>query len=119
MQRQRLGKWGESQAVEYLESHGLRIICRNYRCPRGEIDIIAQDGDCLVFCEVKTRSSHKYGLPQEAVAWTKQQKISKVASWYLGDQEITVDIRFDVLAITKSAAGKPEIEWLPAAFSFD
>jgi len=119
MQRQTLGKWGESQAADYLQTHGLRIICRNYRCPLGEIDIIAQDGDCLVFCEVKTRSSNKYGLPQEAVVWTKQQKIAKVASWYLGSQEVTMDIRFDVVAIIKSATGKPEIEWLPAAFSFE
>ncbi|HDJ28058.1 MAG TPA: YraN family protein, partial [Proteobacteria bacterium] len=56
---------------------------------------------------------------QEAVAWQKQQKIAKVASWYLGNQEVTMDIRFDVVAITKSATGKPEIEWLPAAFSLD
>ena len=119
MKRQSLGKWGESQAADYLQAHGLRIICRNYRCPLGEIDIIAQDGDCLVFCEVKTRSSDTYGLPQEAVAWTKQQKIAKVASWYLGNQEITRDIRFDVLAITTSIGGRPEIEWLPAAFSLD
>ncbi|MEA2108862.1 MAG: YraN family protein [Pseudomonadota bacterium] len=119
MQRQTLGKWGESQAADYLQSHGLRIICRNYRCPLGEIDIIARDSDCLVFCEVKTRSSKEYGLPQEAVAWTKQHKIAKVASWYLGNQEVTMDIRFDVVAITKSPTGKPEIEWLPAAFSLD
>ncbi len=117
MKRQTLGKWGEEQAAAYLQGQGLRLVERNYRCPLGEIDIIARDGDCLVFCEVKTRSSSRYGLPQEAVAWSKQQKIIKVASWYLGDRE--ADVRFDVIAITRSAAGKAEIEWLPAAFSLD
>jgi len=119
MQRQALGKWGEEQAAVYLQRQGLQIVERNYRCPLGEIDIIARDGDCLVFCEVKTRSSSRYGLPQEAVAWSKQQKIIKVASWYLGDREPATDIRFDVIAITRSAAGKAEIGWLPAAFSLD
>ena len=119
MQRQTLGKWGESQAADYLQARGLRIICRNFRCPLGEIDIIAQDDDCLVFCEVKTRSSSQYGFPQEAVSRAKQQKIAQVALWYLSNQAITVDVRFDVVAITRSSSAKPEIEWLPAAFYLD
>ncbi|MBN2331845.1 MAG: YraN family protein [Deltaproteobacteria bacterium] len=113
---QRLGQWGEGLAAVYLEERGLRIVERNFRCPLGEIDLIAQDGDCLVFCEVKTRRSTAFGQPQEAVALAKQRKIIRSATWYIAARQWSTDVRFDVVAISKPTAGEPVIEWLPAAF---
>ncbi len=115
--RQVLGRWGESLAAAYLESQGLEIIRRNYRCPPGEIDLVAVEGNVLVFCEVKTRRSAAFGLPQEAVGRAKQQKIIKVASWYLQENCWTGDVRFDVVAVIGSSAARAEIVWLPAAFT--
>lgn len=63
------GKTGEDMATEYLLKKGYMIICRNFRCFQGEIDIVARDNDYLVFIEVKTRTSTKYGEAREAVRW--------------------------------------------------
>src|SRR5437870_2723550 len=65
--RMRIGAHGEAAVCEHLEAIGYRILARNYRCHYGEIDIVAADGDVLVFIEVKTRSPSKYGLPRDAV----------------------------------------------------
>ncbi|MBW1645667.1 MAG: YraN family protein [Deltaproteobacteria bacterium] len=115
--RQVLGRWGEEQAAAYLEARGLRLLRRNYRCPRGEIDLVAVDGKVLVFCEVKTRRSAAYGLPQEAVGRAKQQQIIRVASWYLQEHGWQGEVRFDVVAVTGTGRGQAEITWLPAAFT--
>ncbi|HKM40245.1 MAG TPA: YraN family protein, partial [bacterium] len=83
MYNKTVGKQGEEFAQRYLARLGYRIIERNFSCPIGEIDLIAQDGNTLVFIEVKTRSSLRFGLPEEAVTRTKQQKLRNVASYYL------------------------------------
>ena len=80
MNNKAVGGLGEDFAVYYLESCGYRIIERNFRCRLGEIDLIAQDGKTLVFVEVKTRRSRRYGSPQEAVTTAKQAKLRTVAS---------------------------------------
>ena len=115
--RQKLGCWGEGQAAAYLEEQGLQVVARNYRCPRGEIDLVAVDGEALVFCEVKTRRSTAYGLPQEAVSHVKQQQIIRVAAWYLNEHQWSGEILFDVVAVIGSGGARAEITWLPAAFT--
>lgn len=96
------GKIGENLACQYLEKNKYRIIERNFRCRRGEIDIVAQDKTSyeLVFIEVKTRSSFKYGRPCEAVEKTKQKHIKDVANYYNYKNKIKdTSIRFDVIEV--------------------
>ncbi|MGB9701729.1 MAG: YraN family protein [Candidatus Kapaibacteriota bacterium] len=98
------GKDGEAQAVEYLENIGYSIIKQNFHFGQtGEIDIIAKDGDTLVFVEVKARNSDKYGSPLQSITPAKQKKIVNVAKGYLMiNNIINTEIRFDVIAIDKS-----------------
>ena len=111
MDRSRLNiaKTGESFAAAHLKARGYQILARNYRLGRGEIDLIAQDGDCIVFVEVKTRRSLKFGSPQAAVTTQKQRQISKVAMGYLQTHNrFDAPCRFDVIAIHLS----PRLELL-------
>ena len=90
----------EQTAGEYLEEQGYEIICFNYRCRTGEIDIIAKDGEYLVFCEVKYRTGPGKGSPLEAVDARKQRKIFQAAMYYLTEHHISdVPCRFDVIGI--------------------
>lgn len=94
------GRVGETQACDYLEKLGYKIIARNYRNKIGEIDIIAKDKETLVFVEVKTRSSNKFGYGREAVNYKKQMKIRNVATAYLKYKHILdTSVRFDVIEI--------------------
>ena len=97
--RQALGKWGEKKAALYLISEGLEILERNYRCEYGEIDLIAKDGETIVFVEVKTRSSSNYGLPEEAVDALKQEHIVASAENYLIENSFKENWRVDVVSI--------------------
>ena len=81
--RMALGKWGEDIAEKYLKKKGYLIMERNFRCRLGEIDIIALDGKTLVFIEVKTRMSQKYGLPCEAINHEKLRHIERTAAYYM------------------------------------
>jgi len=100
------GKRGEDIAVAYLKNRGYRIIERNYKCLFGEIDIVAKDGDTVVFVEVKSRKSEKFGDPQGAVGWEKQKKISRISLKYLEEKHLyPCDARFDVVAIKMLPAG--------------
>ena len=95
-----LGKKGEDIAAAFLEKKGYNILFRNYKCSFGEIDIIAKHKKILSFIEVKTRSTKKYGLPQEAVTSVKQTKISRVALEFV--QRYKMDnraARFDVVSV--------------------
>ncbi len=95
-----LGNIGEAQAFHYLKKNGYRILETNYKNFIGEIDIIYTNGKCLIFGEVKTRTSEKFGLPREAVTKTKQLKIRKVAMVYIKDKQPNFDhFRFDVIEI--------------------
>ncbi|WP_093883911.1 YraN family protein [Syntrophus gentianae] len=116
MQNLQTGKIGEEMAAAYLEAAGYRILERNYRCPFGEIDIIAQEGDTLVFVEVKSRRSENYGLPQLAVGPEKQRRISKISLFYLQSHRLEPsDVRFDVVAILLRPKN-PSIELIKDAF---
>lgn len=94
------GRTGEDLAVRYLEKQGYVIVERNYRNRIGEIDIIARDGEYLVFTEVKTRRSNRYGSPFDAVDFRKQRQISKVALAFMTQHRcLEVMVRFDVVAV--------------------
>jgi putative endonuclease len=115
-QHLRTGKLGEELAAAYLEEAGYRILERNYRCPFGEIDIIAQEGDTLVFVEVKSRRSENFGLPQLAVGPEKQRRISKISLYYLQGHRLDApNVRFDVVAILLRS-NNPSIELIKDAF---
>lgn len=114
-----LGKEAEELAVRFLSgSKGYRILERNYRCPFGEVDIIAFDKGVLAFVEVKGRSSLRYGYPSEAVNSRKRQKILRAASYYLQKKglEGKVPVRFDVVCLL-FREGKAAFELIKGAFS--
>jgi len=97
-----LGRIGETEATEYLESLDYKILERNYKNKIGEIDIIARDGDTLVFVEVKTRSSNSFGYGREAVDFKKQNKIRMTATVYLKYKRLLDSkVRFDVIEINQ------------------
>ena len=98
--KKELGAKGEEVAVSYLKSRGYRIVERNYRIRFGEIDIIAEQGDDLVFIEVKTRSGTLFGSPFESVTKQKQKQLSKVALEYISKEGFhDRPARFDVVGI--------------------
>ena len=117
-ERQSLGKWGEEAAVRLLEGGGLEIVERNYACPRGEIDIVAREGDRLVFVEVKTKTLGEHLPPRYSVNRRKQGRIIRAARWYLKERKASrARCRFDVVEVIGSGAGRPEkVTHLPAAF---
>lgn len=101
----RTGSIYEQKAGVYLERLGYRILEYNYRCRQGEIDIIAMDGEYLVFCEVKYRSDSSKGMPEEAVDIRKQRIISKCALYYMNAHGLFhVPCRFDVIGILGTGA---------------
>lgn len=117
---QQLGAHGEYLAVSFLERKGYRTVDRNYRCKGGEVDIIACDGNTLVFVEVKTRRSLSFGVPQLAVTPFKQRQIMKAAlTWLSHHQNHDTPARFDVIAITLQSDADPFIEHLENAFELD
>jgi putative endonuclease len=111
-----LGSDGEALAAEFLRKKGYRIIAKNYKTPLGEIDIIAKDGDAVVFFEVKTRANESYGYPFEAVNERKRRKIINVALLFLKKMKEDVPARFDVLSISSAADGRKEIRHIRDAF---
>ena len=82
-EKQKRGDWGEEKACVFLQHKGYRILCRKYRCRRGEIDIIARKDSVLAFVEVKTRASTAYGLPCQAVDRKKQHRLRLSAEYYM------------------------------------
>ena len=93
----------EQKAAAYLKKQGYVILETNYRCRQGEIDLIAREGETLVFVEVKYRSTARYGMPSEAVDARKQRRICNVASFYLYRNHLPADtpVRFDVAAVSE------------------
>lgn len=101
-EKRRLGFFGESKAARYLKRHGYKISERNFRCPFGEVDIIAQKGDVTAFIEVKTRTSDNYGEPNEAVDNKRKQRYKNCVRFYFANREIDCTVRFDVIEVTKA-----------------
>ena len=111
-----LGGRGENLAARFLRNRGLRIICRNYRCGLGEIDIVARDGTTLVFVEVKTRA-YDDPAPEDQVNAAKQHQITKAARHYLGRYGVQPPpARFDVVAVVWPDGRDPQIRHTPHAF---
>ena len=114
--RSRLGTLGEDAAAALLESKGFRIVARNHRTRRGEVDLIADDGQVLAFVEVKTRATDAFGGPAGSVSLRKQQRFVLAARDFLSRwQGPERAVRFDVVAIV-DAPGGPAVEHIPDAF---
>lgn len=116
--KQELARIGEDHAMRFLASKGYRIKERNYRAPGGEIDLIAEQGEALVFIEVKARSSGEFGSPVEAVTSWKQRTIASVAASYISLRERRERLtRFDIVSVYLTPQGRvTKIEVLPGAF---
>lgn len=115
--RKLLGKSGEDTAEQFLKEKGYRILERNFSLKMGEIDLIALDGDTVVFVEVKTRRGNGYGVPAEAVTRRKQDQIVKTAMAYLLKKKLRdVSCRFDVIGISLQGGASPKIEHIQSAF---
>lgn len=94
-----LGEKGEELATLFLKKKGYKILCRNYRFKKLEIDIIAKDQDDLVIVEVKTRASRYLAGPEDTVTKGKQRSIIKAANQYIIENEIDLETRFDIVSI--------------------
>jgi putative endonuclease len=109
----KLGQYGERLAARCLIDAGFEVLETNWRCARGEIDIIARDGATLVICEVKTRSSTAYGDPAEAVGRVKSQRLRGLSLQWLADHPGRWEaVRFDVVAVLKGGPGPAQIRHL-------
>jgi len=97
------GKIGEDYAAQFLTKKGYRVVARNYRSRFGEIDLIAENKEYIVFAEVKTRDKHYTVSPLEAVTAGKQKKIIKTALFYLQSSKTALQPRFDVIGIVTAA----------------
>jgi putative endonuclease len=111
MSKRDIGKRGEEIAARFLKANGYEILERNYTYEHGEIDIIAQKGNTLVFVEVKYRHNLEYGRPEAAISKKKIRMVKKTAEAYLMEKNLPEgECRIDVIAILELEKGKPEIE---------
>jgi putative endonuclease len=94
-----LGRAGEDAAAHMYERMGFRILSRNWRCPQGEIDLVARRRHLVVFCEVKTRAGDRFGLPAEAVSPQKQARLRRLAGAWLAGHRGAKEVRFDVVSV--------------------
>ena len=111
-----LGSKGENLAADFLKKKGYRILARNYKTVIGEIDIIAEDGETVVFIEVKTRKNDMFGYPFESVNSRKRQKLKNLALLYLKKRGEELPVRFDVLSIVCLENGNRIIDHIRDAF---
>lgn len=120
------GRSGEALAARFLKRRGIKILARNYRCPAGEIDLIALDKSTrkatgawtLCFVEVKTRRTDRYTDPSAAVNREKQRRIRRVARHYLSTRPTDgYNVRYDIVSIVWPDKGRPRIEYQPDAFT--
>ena len=110
--RQRaLGEYGERLAARHLEAQGMVVLDRNWRCEAGELDLVLRDGDVLVACEVKTRTSVDRGTPHEAVGPAKLDRLQRLAVRWQVDHRVTVpDVRIDLVAVLRPRRGPSSVE---------
>jgi putative endonuclease len=107
MKRRETGILGERLACDFLGKNGYRILETNYRCPEGEIDIIAQQEDTLVFIEVRTKRSKQFGSPEESITPTKMKRLRAVAAHYGQNRDgLPASWRIDVVAIQMHRNGR-------------
>jgi putative endonuclease len=106
-----LGAYGERVAVTHLQAAGMTVLERNWRCSLGEIDIVARDGDVLVVCEVKTRSSTARGLPLEAVTSVKAARLRTLAAAWMADRRVhPEEVRIDLVGVLRPPRGSTAVE---------
>ena len=119
MDRIRRGKDAETRAWHYLQARGLRLLERNYRCRRGEIDLVLQDKDSLVFVEVRYRRRPEFGSAAESVDRRKQSRLIACALHYMQKhpETSTRPCRFDVVAMSGSDNRTSTVEWIRDAFA--
>lgn len=109
--KQGLGLYGEQLAARHLVDQGMVVLDRNWRCDLGEIDLVLRDGDALVVCEVKTRSSTAYGSPLEAVDEVKVARLRRLAARWLADHQLRpFEVRIDLVGILRPRSGAMELE---------
>ena len=103
-----LGAYGERLAADHLRAAGLTVLECNWRCPLGELDIVARDGEVLVVCEVKTRSSTRYGHPLEAVTAEKAARLRRLAAAWIVERRVhPADVRVDLVGVVRGRGGGP------------
>lgn len=115
--RRAFGAWGEQRAAAHLVEEGMVLLARNWRSRTGEIDIVARDGDTLVFVEVKTRRSEAFGPPAEAVVARKVSRLRRLAAeWLRATGLHPPAVRFDVVSVLPRRRGAPQVDHLRDAF---
>jgi putative endonuclease len=113
--RKQTGRQGEEMAASYLQEKGYRVIERNWRCPIGELDLVAVDGDVLVFVEVRTRSGVRFGLAEESITPAKQSRLIELAESYLQEKSLSAQLwRIDVIAM-QMGSGLPQVKHIENA----
>ncbi len=101
-----LGRYGEQLAADHLVASGLTVLARNWRCARGELDLVLRDGDVLVFCEVKTRASAAFGAPLEAVTAAKVARLRRLALRWMREHAVYADdVRLDLVGVRLDVSG--------------
>lgn len=109
--KQAVGAYGETVAARHLAERGLRVLERNWRCDEGEIDLVLREGDVLVVCEVKTRTSAACGSPHEAVSPAKLERLHRLAHRWAGDHGLRPpETRIDLVAVRLPRKGAAEVE---------
>lgn len=105
-----VGDWGEDLACRHLQALGWEVVDRNWRCPDGELDVVARDGRFLVFCEIKTRRSERFGSPVEAVDVEKARRLRRLAwAWLTEHGQRHHDFRIDVLGVLGPTGARPRV----------
>ncbi len=114
------GRRAERLALRYLERQGLELIARNYRCRAGEVDLVMGHAGVIVFVEVRSRASPAFVSPKETVDRRKQQRLARVAAWFLSSHRglAAHPVRFDVVSVTKPNY-RARLEWIRNAFQVD
>jgi putative endonuclease len=109
-----VGRYGERVAARHLIDQGLVLLDRNWRCEAGEIDLVLRDGDVVVVCEVKTRSSDVCGAPHEAVGPVKLERLQRLALLWVDEHGLEpADVRIDLVAVHRPSRGAARVEHVP------
>jgi putative endonuclease len=118
MDRRAVGTAAESVAREHLCAHGLTLVCENYRCRLGELDLVLIESDVLVIVEVRLRASTRFGSASESIDWIKRRRILRATEHLrLRHRELRhLRVRFDVVAFDAAAPGDGGVQWIRGAF---
>jgi putative endonuclease len=109
--RRALGAYGERLAAQHLVAQGLVVLDRNWRCQAGEIDLVLRDGDVLVVCEVKTRTSMVCGSPHEAITPVKLARLRRLAAAWIHEHDVhAADLRIDLVAVLRPRRGPSVVD---------